>query len=78
MMIPVKGHIVAFHINVAHVTNSRTDEVVKPVHFIVLRPVNRKLSEFEIVGRKVITDFTMGNLTVDIFFFLEKKFVVQL
>ena len=66
MTIPVRGRIAAFHVNVAHVINSRTGEVVKPVHFVVLRSANEKLSEFQIVGRKMVTDFTMGNLTVGI------------
>ena len=66
MTIPVRGRIAAFYVNVAHVINSRTGEVVKPVHFVVLRPANEKLSEFQIVGRKMVTDFTMGNLTVGI------------
>ena len=72
MTIRVKGRIAAFHVNVAHVINSRTEEVVKPVHFVVLRPANEKLSEFQIVGRKMVTDFTMGNLTVGISSFCQQ------
>lgn len=64
LAVSVEGKIVEFRMYGSNVYNSETGRVVKPIHFVVFRPLNETRTEFEIVGRKSVPDLTPGYLSV--------------
>ena len=62
--IPDVGSISAFKIFATHAINSRTKKVVRPLHFVLFRPVENTTSSFKIVATKVVPDLSEGLLTV--------------
>ena len=64
-----QGTINAFKIHASHAINSRTKKVVRPVHFIVFRPIDNTTTNFKIVAKKVVPDLSEGHLVVSTQFF---------